>query len=118
MARTSGTQPTGYVLKIKLTGGTANETTFVKAVNRSTAEYRTLTANHANDAVINLADLSSDGEKSGTVSGFSNGDIIEVRCFGGRMGSGTHTIATGKGGGSVTVTVADVTATNTPGISV
>ena len=108
-----------HVLQGK-TGGTSTEGTRVKAFNRTTAEFVTVTAD-GNTASINLANLSSDGTSSGTFSGFANTQVIEVRCTGGRMGSGTYTIASGdrsKGGGKVAVTVVDVTATNSPGVSV
>jgi len=120
MARTVAVQPTAFNLKVTLSGGTSGERTIVKAYNRSTGEFRDVVAN-SNNAVINLADLSSDGSNSGTFSGFNTDEVIEVRCHGGRMGSNAYTISTAdrrRGGGTVTVTVADVTATNTPGLSI
>ncbi len=117
MARTVSVQPTVYSLKVTLSGGTPSDPTFVRAHNRVTREFVEVKA-QSNTAMINLADLSSDGKDTGTFSGFSNGQEIEIRCNGGRMGSAVHTIATGKGGGSVTVTVVAVDGTSTPVISV
>ena len=119
MPRTSGVQPTPFNLRITLSGGTKTERTFVKVVNTSTNEYREVLADE-NSAGVNLADLSSDGTSQGAFSGFTNGDKIEIRCHGGRMGSTIMTVdtSTRRGGNSVTVTVVDVTATNVPRLEV
>lgn len=119
MARTVGVTPNSYVLNIALSGGTRTEVTRVKLVHRTTGEFIEVQA-VLNNVAMNLADLSSDGTKTGTFSGFSNSDVIEIRCHGGRMGSATHTVDTSgrKSGGKVTVTVVDVTATNTPGLTI
>lgn len=120
MARTVGVPVTGFNLRVTLSGGTNTERTIVKAFNRTTEEFREIVADE-NSVVFNLADLSSDGTSSGTFSGFKTNEVIEVRCHGGRMGSNTYTITAAnrtRGGGQVTVTVADVTATNTPGLNV
>lgn len=120
MPRTVGTQPTGYVVRVTLSGGTKTHQSFVTVHNRRTLEYKVYKADQ-NGVVANLADLSSDGTSKGTFSGFTNNDEIEVRCHGGRMGSGSLTVDTGgtrKGGGQVTVTVSDVTSTNVPTVSV
>ena len=116
MARTVGVTPTGHVVRITLTGGTAANVTFVKAVNRATSEFAEVRAS-TNSVAINLDDLSSDGLSSGTRSGFSSGDVIEFRVLGRRMGSATYTVALGRGGGQVTVTVIDVDATVTPEVN-
>lgn len=120
MARTVGVTPTGFVLRITLSGGTSSDRTVVKVVNRSSREFREYVAS-SNSVAANLQDLSSNGKNSGTFSGFNTGEVVEVRCHGGRMGSNTYTIAAAdrsRGGASLTVTVADVSATNTPGLSI
>ncbi len=114
MARTVSVQPTSFVLKIKLSGGTSTFPTVVKALNRSTNQFVEVLST-SNDVAINLADLSSDGKRSGTFSGFSNGDIIEVKAHGRRIGSTTYAVSTGKGGSAlVTVTVIDLSSTEAP----
>ncbi len=117
MPRTVAVTPDSYVVRVKLTGGTASEACYVKLYNRRTGEYREVREDQ-DTAAINAADASSDGTKFGTFSGWENGDVLDIRVYGAKFGSGSHTIATGKGGGQITVTVADTTATNTPGVSI
>ena len=117
MVRTVGVTVDAYVLSIRLSGGSPSETTFVRAVNRRTREFFEVTVNN-NDATINLSNLSSDGTKNGTFSGFNNNDEIEVRCHGNRIGTATHTVTKAAGKGRLTVTIIDVTATTNPSVTI
>jgi len=120
MARTVAVEPTAFPLKITISGGTSTGTTNVKVVNRTTREFQTVRA-QSNTAIVDLINLSSDGTNTGTISGFSNGQVMDIRCSGARTGSSTYTLATAdrsKGGGKATVTLVDITAGNTPAVSV
>lgn len=115
MPRSVGVTPKGYVVAVSLSGGTASKSTYVRLMNRSTLEYVDALAS-SNSVSLNAGDCSSDGTKEGTFSGFDNGDVLEVRAWGDRYGSTTHTVATGKGGGKVSLSVQDVSSSNTPGV--
>ena len=116
MPRTVGVQPTSYVLNIVITGGTASRGNTVKVRNRRTGEYNGGVSDN-NTANVNLANLSTTGDTSGTLSGFNNGDEIDIEVSGGSFGGTTHTINTlaNPGGARISIATTDVTSTNTPG---
>lgn len=116
MPRTVGVKPTGYVLRITLTGGTVNAPCSVTSTNRNTGEYRRLKVD-SDSVAVNMADLSSNGKSNGTFSGFSNGDVIECRVHGTKMGSATHAVDTSTAGGELSITVQDISSSNVPEVN-
>lgn len=116
MPRTVTPTPETYAIRVTISGGTAAKATYVRARNRRTLEYTDELAS-SNSVVLSLGNLSSTGNKSGTFSGFTNGDVIDLVAYGRRIGSGSHTVVTGKGGGQATLTVADITSTTSPEVN-
>lgn len=121
MPRTVSTTPTGFELKVTLSGGTSGANTIVKIVNRTTKEFVEVKA-QSNTAIANLANMSSDGKAgvNSVFSGFGANQVLDVRVHGERYGSNTYTLGTteiNKGSGSVTVTVADISSTTTPEVN-
>ncbi len=99
-----------YNLGIKISGGTATNNN-IRISNATTEEVLKKTSDN-NQSKANL------GNTKEFPSGVSNGDFIEITVSGSRYGSASHTVDTSKGGAIVKVTVADVSSTTHPKVSV
>lgn len=99
-----------YAMNINVRSGTSSVVfaRFTNTNTRDTKVFRTVD----NAAKANL------GNSKDFPSGFSNGDFIEVLISGLRTGSLTHVVDTSKGGFRQTITLADISTTNTPAIAI
>ena|SRR3990167_763976 len=99
-----------YVLGIKLSTGNVDGRRF-HVRNITTGEVfldSRVVMNGQGEAVIDLAN---------SVSGYSNGDIIEISVSGTHYSYATHTIVASGGGASVALTGTAVTTTTHPGVA-
>ena len=104
------TPTTSYNLGITISGGT-NANNYVDIRNGRTGEKFSVLS-LGKEAKANL------GNTKEFPSGVANGDVIELNVTGSRYGGNTHVVDTSKGGAKIKITVADVSSTTHPKVSV
>lgn len=102
--------PKSYIVGIKVKSGNASDV-YVNLRNARTKEIlRKKTA--SNETKYNL------GNEKEFPSGFANGDFLEVNVTGLRSGGTTHTVDTSRPGTVLTITLANMSTTESPKISI
>lgn len=104
-------------LSIKVSG-TAYANCWVAVRNLNTKEYKKLQANSSGEVIFDLQELSSNGTLSGTQTGLTVNDLVEVQVDGGDGYSSTIWTATSKGSAKIELSQTARSTTNTVGVSI
>ena len=104
------TTEAGYVIGIKIRGGSTGQVS-ISAINGRTGQIKRLFSSN-NEAKVNLNNTKD------FPSGYANGDVIEVVGTGLKTGSAIHTVDKARGGGTVNLTMTDVSTTNAPAVTI
>lgn len=100
----------GYVIGVKISGGTAGQVTIHFTNARTGERVHKLTV--SNGVTTNLND-----EKEWKL-GYNDGDIIDITGSGLKTGNTTHTVDRTKGGKTITISMTDVSTANAPAVSI
>ncbi len=109
------TPTTSYIIDLRLSGGTASVVS-IDFRNGRTGDTRRVKPTTA--AAIKISEKANLGNKKEFKNGVQNGDVIEITVTGARYGSINHTVDTSKGGAKVELTLADVSSTTHPKVSI
>ena len=109
------TPTTSHLIDLRLSGGTASVVSVQFRNGRTGDTYR---VKPVNTAAIKISAKTNLGNTKEYLNGVVNGDVIEIVVTGARYGAINYTVDTSKGGATIKLTLADVSSTTHPKISV